>query len=193
MPASDGAGVGIERGHETRLGMPLGEVEEVMSTLGDTSFVDASSLIWSLRTVKSEEELALMRLAAAITGKARQATFDQVSEGMPMRDVARIFCREMLANGADRVDFVHVGTKLPLNLTQFHSETRLRKGDLLYLDGGAYVRSHTIDYPRLATIGKASGTQRKYHKLIRGVASTMARASRPGMSWRTCGGWVATR
>lgn len=180
--------VGIERGHETRLGMPLGEVEAVMSSLSTGSFVDASPLIWSLRMIKSEEELGLMRLAAGITGKARQATFDQVAEGMTLRDVARIFGKEMLANGADRVNFVHIGTRLPMNLTQFHSETKLRRGDLLFLDGGAYVRSHTTNYSRLATIGPASEVQMKYHRLIQGVARTMLKETRAGRScadlWR---------
>jgi Xaa-Pro dipeptidase len=173
--------VGVERGHETRLGMPLGEIEAVMGSLSAVSFVDVSSLIWSLRMIKSEEELSLMRLAAVITGKARQATFDQVSQGVSLRDVARIFGKEMLANGADRVNFVHIGTKLPMNLTQFHSETKLRKGDLLFLDGGAYVRSHTTNYSRLATIGKASAVQIKYHRLIQGVARTMLKETRAGV------------
>jgi len=173
--------VGIEEGLEMRLGQPLGELLRLMKALPEVSFIDASSLIWELRMTKSKEELDLMRKAADITGRARQKTFDQFQEGMTHRQVARLFSELMLKEGADRVAFVHVGCREPINHTQLHSETPLNKGDILYVDGGAYVRTHTIDFPRFAVVGKAPEEIKRYHRLIVDISGKMADSIKPGV------------
>jgi Xaa-Pro aminopeptidase len=171
--------VGIEKGLETRIGQPVGELMSIMKALRGVKFVDAASVIWELRGVKSDEEVGLMRKAADITGRARQKTFDQFRAGMTQRDVARLFCRHMFAEGADRVSFVHVG---PTYETQFWLDLPVKKGDILYLDGGAYVWTHTIDYSRYAVVGKASDKLRRDFNLIVNVGNKMAEALRPGIT-----------
>jgi Xaa-Pro aminopeptidase len=175
--------IGIEQGLETRLGQPLGELMGVLKALPDVTFADASSLIWQLRMVKSSEEVDLMKKAAEITGKARQKTFDQIKDGMTHREIARLFSKLMFEYGADRVGFIHVGTKhIPVNHTQLHSDIRVSKGDAIYLDGGAYVRTHTIDFPRIAVLGKATEELEKSHESIRKVSVRMANFMKPGIS-----------
>jgi len=176
--------VGLEEGLETRIGQPLNELFALLRTLSDVSFVDAAPLIWELRTTKSREELELMRRAATITAKARQKTFDRCRAGDTQRDIARRFGELMLHYGADRVAFVHVATREPVNLTQFHSERPIRKGEMVYIDGGAYLRTHCIDYPRLGTVGKPSAKQVSNHEAIRNACARMAEVVRPGIACR---------
>jgi Xaa-Pro aminopeptidase len=134
--------------------------------------------------VKSAEEIRLMKEVAEVTAKARQETFQLCREGWTLREVARTFGMLMLTYGADRVAFVHAATREPVNLTQFHSDTPIRKGEMLYLDGGAYIRSHTIDYPRLATVGRASPRQASAHAAIRKVCGRMVERVKAGVSCR---------
>lgn len=176
--------VGVEEGLETRIGQPLSELLALFKALPDVSFVDAASLIWDLRVTKSSEELDLMKRAAAITAKARQKTFDECSAGDTQREIARMFGEQMLRDGADRIAFVHVATKEPVNLTQFHSERPIRKGDLVYIDGGAYVRTHCIDYPRLGTVGTPTRKQIASHQAIRKACGKMSEVLRPGIECR---------
>jgi Xaa-Pro aminopeptidase len=176
--------VGLEEGLEMRIGQPLGDLLTLFRMLPEVSFVDVASLIWELRMAKSKEELELMKKAAVITGKARQKMFDGCHEGMTYREIARLFGELMLHYGADRVAFVHVGTEEPLNLTQFHPDTPITKGEMLYVDGGAYVRSHTIDYPRMGTVGKPSDKQVRNHEAIRRVCKKMVEAVKPGNTCR---------
>jgi Xaa-Pro dipeptidase len=161
---------------------------DLFRALPDVKFVDAAPLLWELRMKKSGEEIALMREAAKITAKARQKTFDLIHAGDTQREIARTFGQMMLRYGADRVAFVHVGTREPVNLTQFHSDKPVARGEMLYLDGGAYLRSHTIDYPRLATIGAASKKQVASHEAIRRVCREMVEVVKPGTNcseiWR---------
>ncbi|MEM2057127.1 MAG: Xaa-Pro peptidase family protein [Thermoproteota archaeon] len=174
--------VGIEEGLEMRLGIPVGELLKLMKALPEVEFIDIAPLIWELRMIKSREEQDYMRKAAEVTGIARQKVFDLFQKDMTHRQVARLFSKLMLEEGADRIAFVHVGCKEPLNHTQFHLDVSFNDGDILYLDGGCYVRMHTIDYPRLAVVGKASEEMRKYHKVLVDISRKMADFIRPGIT-----------
>jgi len=173
--------IGAEFGLEQRLGMPYSDFNDLVKSLPGVEFVDASDIIWRLRMVKSEEEVALMRKACEITGRARQKTFDEIEVGVTERDIARIFGKNMLHEGADRVSFVHVSAKQPPNPTYLHFEREIEAGNTIYLDGGAYCWTYTCDFPRLATVGRASPKQKKIHRILTEVNRRMADALRPGL------------
>ena len=60
------------------MGMPVGAYLELVSALPEAEFVDAADIIISMRMVKAPEEMAYLRRAAEITGRARQRAFDEV-------------------------------------------------------------------------------------------------------------------
>ena len=173
--------IGAEFGLEQRLGMPYRDFVNLTESLPRVEFVDASDIIWKLRMVKSKEEVELMRKACNITGRARQKTFDEIEAGVTERDIARVFSKNMLQEGADRVSFVHVSSKQPTNHTYLYLEREIGVGDTIYLDGGAYYWTYTCDFPRLATVGRASEKQIRYHKILTEVNRKMADALRPGL------------
>jgi Xaa-Pro dipeptidase len=174
--------VGAELGQEQRLGIPAGAYLAMVAAMPDTEFVDASDLIIALRMVKSDEELAYMRRAAEVTGRARQRLFAQyVRPGMTERDVARTMRRLILEEGGDRTSFVHLQLDAPGCRNAFHYDRPLRRGDILALDSGAYVGMYTIDYPRMATLGPATAAQKRAHRAVLEVTRRMAAALRPGL------------
>ena len=81
------ARVGAELGLEQRMGMPPGDYLKIVEDLPDATFEDGSDVIVKLRMVKTAEEVAYMRQAADVTGRARQRLFDEVRPGMTERDV----------------------------------------------------------------------------------------------------------
>src|SRR5262249_10721904 len=132
--------VGAELGQEQRLGMPVGAYLAIVAAMPDTEFVDAADLIIGLRMVKSEEEVAYMRRAADVTGRARQRLFaEHVRPGMTERDVARAMRQLILEEGGDRTSFVHLQLDAPGCKNPFHYDRPLRRGDVLAVDTGAYV------------------------------------------------------
>lgn len=174
--------VGVEMGLEQRLNMPLKDYIEVTKSLPGVNFVDAAEIIWNLRMVKSKDELALMKEACEITGRARQKTFREVKVGMTEREIARLFSEHMLREGGDRVSFIHVMAGLPSNHTYIYLDRPLKRGDVLYLDGGVYVRTYTCDFNRLAIAGKPTPEQERAQKSIRKVNRMMADALKPGLT-----------
>jgi len=174
--------VGAELGQEQRLGIPAGAYLALVAAMPGTEFVDAADLVIALRMVKSDEEVAYMRQAADVTGRARQRLFaEHVRPGMTERDVARTMRRLILEEGGDRTSFVHLQLDAPGCKNQFHYDRPLRRGDVLAVDAGAYVGMYTIDYPRMATLGPASPAQKRAHAAVLEVTQRMADALRPGL------------
>jgi Xaa-Pro aminopeptidase len=174
--------VGVELGQEQRMGIPVGGYLALVEALPRVQFVDAADVIIKCRMVKSSEELAYIRQAADVTGRARQRLFSGgVTPGMTERAVARMIRRLILEEGGDRTAFIHFQLDLPGCKNQFHYERPLEKGTVLAVDTGAYVRMYTIDYPRMATLGKATELQKKVHRLVREVTRRMADALKPGV------------
>ena len=176
-----GARIGAELGHEQRMGMPVGDYLAVVDALPGASFVDAADLIVRLRMVKTPEEVAYMREAAAVTGRARQRLFREIVPGMTERDVVRRLRRLILEEGGDRTSFVHLIAGSPASHSQHHLDRPLEKGNVLYVDAGAYVRFHTIDYARLATLGPANDAARRGHEVLLEANARMIEALRPGV------------
>ena len=176
-----GARIGAELGPEQRMGMPVGDYLSIVQALPEASFEDAGALIVRLRMVKTPEEVAYMREAAAITGRARQRLFREIIPGMTERDAVRRLRQLILEEGGDRTSFVHLIAGSPASHSQHHLDRPLEKGHVFYLDAGAYVRFHTIDYARLATLGPASDAVRRGHAVLLEANARMIEALRPGV------------
>jgi Xaa-Pro aminopeptidase len=174
--------IGAELGQEQRMGIPVGAYLGITESLKKTEFVDAADIIIKMRMVKSNEELVYIRKAAEITGRARQRLFrDHVTPGMTEHDVARTLKRLILEEGGDGTSFIHLQLDLPGCKNQFHYDRPLKPGSVLAVDAGAYARMYTIDYPRMATLGKATELQKKVHRIVREVTRKMADALKPGL------------
>lgn len=152
-----------------------------MGALPEAEFVDAAEIIISLRMVKAAEEMAYLRRAAEITGRARQRAFDEVRAGMTEREVVRLVRRLILEEGGDRTSFVHLQLDLPGSKNAFPYDRPLQAGTVLAVDTGAYVGIYTVDYARMAVLGKATDEQRRVHAAALRVNRKMMDALRPGI------------
>jgi Xaa-Pro aminopeptidase len=174
------ARIACELGLEQRLEMPLSDFDAVRAAMPDAQFVDAAPIIWSLRMLKSAEEIERMRAACQIVSATRQEMYRRVSEGMTERAVADEWARLMVEAGADRPAFVFVNSGGAPNFFPKRAK-RLRRGDTLWLDAGAYVQDYTCDFSRIATLGKASDEQRKLHLDAVEVTQLVLDAVAPGV------------
>jgi Xaa-Pro aminopeptidase len=179
---SKGGRVGVELGHETRMGIPVGGYISLVETFGDVKFVDGADIFIRLRMTKSEEELVYLRQSADITSRARQRLFDIVAPGMTERDIARWIRRLILEEGGDDVSFVILQCGEPGGGNAFHYDRPLQRGDLLAVDTGARVGMYTIDFPRTASLGPPSENQVQLHKAALEANQVMVDALKPGVT-----------
>ena len=173
--------IGLELGHEQRIGMPVGICLEMAKALPHLQFVDASKIFIKLRRVKSPEEIAYMQEAADITGRARQRLFGLVRQGMTEREVARLMRQLILEEGGDNTSFVILQLDLPGAGSPFNYDRPLQKQTVLAVDAGARVGMYTIDYARMGTLGAATTEQKEVHQKVLQVNETMRQALRPGV------------
>ena len=174
--------VGVELGQEQRMGIPVGDYLSIANALPNVKFEDAADIIVKLRMVKTPEEVAYMQQAADITGRARQRLFDLVVPGMTERDVVRKLRQLILEEGGDRTSFVHLISGSPPCHTQHHLDRPLEKGNVLYVDTGAYARYYTVDYARLASLGRASNADKRAHGVLLEANDRMIEALKPGVT-----------
>jgi Xaa-Pro dipeptidase len=173
--------LGVELGQEQRMGLPVGSYNALVEALPQTEFVDAADVLIGLRMIKSSEELAYIKQAADITDRARQRLFDQVQRGMTERQVARLMRQLVLEEGGDRTAYVILQLGIPGSGNPFHYDRPLEEGMVLAVDAGAYVGMYTIDYPRMATLGKATDEQQRVYQAALQVDKKMIKALRPGI------------
>lgn len=184
--AQRNARLGILKGHETALRMPLGDWERLMQALPGLQLADATGLVQGLRMVKSAAEIEKLAHICAIGSASFDQVPAQVSQGMPLEEVFRTFRREALAQGADDLPYL-VGGAGPggyIDVISPPSRRPLQAGDVLMLDTGATWDGYFCDFDRNFAIGSADAAAcRAYDVLWRATEAGLA-AARPGNSCR---------
>ncbi len=184
--ASNGATLGIMKGHETGLRMPLGDWERLIDGLPGLQIGDATGLVQELRMVKSKAEIEKLAHICAIGS----ATFDRVPEvisaGMPLENVFRSFRQEALAQGADDAPYVVGGAARGgyADVISPPTQRPLQAGDVLMIDTGCTWDGYFCDFDRNWAIGPAiDDARRAYDVLWRATEAGIA-AARPGATCR---------
>ena len=184
--AKSGAPVGLMKGHETHLRMPLGDFERLTAGLPGLRLVDATGLVRGLRMVKSEVEIAKIRHICAIGSRTFAAVPGFAQEGMPLEDVFRAFRREALAQGADDVPYLVGGA----DRGGYHdvisppSRRPLARGDVLMLDTGATWDGYFCDFDRNWAVGQADDASRRAYDVLWRATEAGIAAARPGATCR---------
>lgn len=178
--------IGVPMGPETHLRMPLAEYAGLRRRLAPRRVVDATTCVRHVREIKSGAEIARIREACAIAGRAFDRVPDFVQAGVPLWDVFRAFQIAILAEGADWVSYVAGGAG-PDGYGDVISPAGpqpVGDGDVLMLDTGAVKDGYFCDFDRNFAIGAASETARRAHAALwRATEDTLA-ALRPGL--RAC-------
>lgn len=178
--------LGVLKGHETSLRMPLGDWERLLSELPELEIADATPLVRSLRMAKSPAEIEKLAHICAIGS----ATFEQVpalvAEGDPLEDVFRSFRRAALQNGADDVPYL-VGAAEQggyADVISPPSRAPLKTGDILMLDTGAVWDGYFCDFDRNWAVGRADDEARRAYDVLWRATEAGLEAARPGATCR---------
>lgn len=126
---------------------------------------DAGPLFDALRSIKSEEELALMKEAGRRTVTAIAATHDRLRRGMTEREVSNSLEEEFRKLGVSGGGLVQFGPSAALP----HGgpgDRALAKGDAVLIDCGCRVRGYTSDVTRTVFFGPPSDESRKVYATV---------------------------
>lgn len=178
--------VGLMKGHETSLRMPLGDYERLISELPGLRLDDATGLVRKLRMVKSDAEIEKLRYICAIGSRCFAAVPELAEEGMALDELFRAFRREGLAQGADDVPYLVGGA----DRGGYHdvisppSRRPLARGDVLMLDTGANWDGYFCDFDRNWAVGYAEDEARRAYDVLWRATEAGIAAARPGATCR---------
>lgn len=178
-----GKQIGLELGHEQRVNMPPNDFEAIKQELAGCIFVDAASIIWKQRLIKSEAEITAHRQACDIADKAYTAAFSQAREGMSEKEVARIFGQTIFKEGGEQgFCIVLSGSGNYGRVAGMPTDRILQKGDLMWVDLAVIFNGHWCDYCRAAVVGGPTDEQNRLQDAIIDITMKTASCVRPGIT-----------
>ncbi|WP_207209186.1 Xaa-Pro peptidase family protein [Loktanella sp. IMCC34160] len=173
------APVGTPMGHETHLRMPLADYTRLSKAV---RLLSDEGIMRSLRMVKSDAEIAKIRTACDIAGRAFARVHEFARPGAPLSEVFRRFQMTCLEEGADWVPYLAGGAG-PMGYDDVISparDTPLAAGDVLMLDTGLVHDGYSCDYDRNFGIGATDQRVRDTHARLIEATQAAYEAARPG-------------
>ncbi len=184
--AEKGATIGVMKGHETALRMPLGDWERLIAGLPGLQIGDATGLVQGLRMVKSAAEIDKLAHICAIGSATFARVPDIISAGMPLDQAFRAFRGEALTQGADDAPYVVGGAAKggSADVISPPSQRPLQDGDVLMIDTGCTWDGYFCDFDRNWAIGQADDDARRAYDVLWRATEAGIAAARPGATCR---------
>lgn len=184
--ATSKARIGLPKGHETSLRMPLADWEKLLAGLPGLEILDATHIVQSLRMVKSTNEIQKLSHICAIGSSSFATVPSFAAVGQPLEETFRAFKREALAQGADDVPYL-VGSADQggyIDVISPPPRRPLQRGDVLMMDTGCTWDGYFCDFDRNWAIGHANDTARRAYDLLWRATEAGLAAARPGNTCR---------
>ncbi len=174
--------VGVLKGKETHLRMPLGDFEQLAWMLPDMSFHDATAILRGLRMVKSQREIEKIAYVCDTVSGAFEAAPQLFATGQSDIEVFRRFKIACLARGVDDVSYLVGGAGQGGygDIISPPSGRALRDGDVLILDTGCLFDGYFCDFDRNFAIGRADDAVRRAYEVVWRATEAGLAAVRPG-------------
>lgn len=184
--ARTGACIGVLKGHETVLRMPLGDYERLLTGLPGLRIKDATGIVKALRMVKSEAEIEKLAHICAIGSTTFARAPEFIREGVALEEVFRAFRREVLLQGADDVPYLVGGAGQGGydDVISPPSRRVLRAGDVVMMDTGATWDGYFCDFDRNFAIDHADDRSRRAYDVLWRATEAGLAAARPGTTCR---------
>jgi Xaa-Pro dipeptidase len=148
----------------------------------DARWADVSGLVDRMRLVKSPQEQALMRRAAAVTDAAAEAAIAAIAEGAREQDVAAECLSAMTKAGGHPPGFgpfIRPEARLGEEHTTWGTG-RYGKGEKVFLELSGCVSRYHAPLGRLVRIGGISREDARMAEIAAGAFDAVVAALRPG-------------
>jgi len=154
--------------------------------LKETQLEPAEEMVWSLRKVKDEKELAFLKKAAKLTSLGMKKAFEVAESGMKEYELAAEIEYEMRRRGSEGFAFdTIVSSGLQSAFPHgWCGDRRIREGDLVMIDIGARYRGYCADLTRTLIIGKPSSKQADIYETVKKAQEIAINQMKEGLEAR---------
>ncbi len=158
--------------------------EGIAKAAPQAKLTSATPVTAGCRMIKSNHEIALMRLAAKVTLTAYEAAYHALQPGMTQEDFESLVhtAHERLGFSGDAD--VQVGEYSAFPHGSIAPQT-IREGTIVLMDGGCKVEGYTSDISRTFVLGKASDKMKSVFDIVHRAQSAALSAAQPGIQCQT--------
>ena len=181
--------IGLELGVGMYMaGATFSEVMAIREGLPKAKLVDASSMIWEQRRIKTPWEIDLYRKLAKIVVRGYLRGLNFCRAGVTVRDIHTEIWKSFLEDGlADTpmkgqviMRYHPRGERTPAGCHRATDHV-MKEGDMLMLDGGPTLKGYETDVQRQACIGPPSQLVKGLHELVTVGFNALEQILRPGI------------
>jgi Xaa-Pro aminopeptidase len=177
---SDGT-LGMEFGIAHHLGMTQQELEALREKIPRAKWVNASDLIWELRSVKSSCEVEALKTACDISAVGVEAGFKALKPGLTERELYGVIASTYYKEGAeDHMLVLHSGAKGYQVRDAIASDYPFERGHFMKVDGGAVYKGYYCDFCRILAVGPLLDSQRRAIETSALANAAAIKQMRPG-------------
>lgn len=154
----------------------------IQSSLRETAFEPASSVLGDLRAVKDPQEVGLLKRAARYADETFGRLLQTRLETRTERDVAGQLAELLLETGHDQVGFTIVGSG-PNGASPHHEPTgrEIHVGDPVVVDFGGRSGGYCSDMARTVAVGTPPREFPRVYEVVREAQEEAFQAIRPGV------------
>jgi Xaa-Pro aminopeptidase len=153
--------------------------------LGDGTPRDLTGILTTLRAVKDEFELDLIRKAAAASVAAHLAAMRALKPGVYEYEIAALMEYEFRRRGCERPAYASIAASGANSAFGHYTAngTRMQSGELVRLDIAGEYSMYAADVTRTLPVnGKYTDRQRELYRVVRGAELAVIQAFRAGES-----------
>ena len=152
--------------------------------------VPATDLLWQLRMVKDEEELAAMAAAQRIAEQALEEILNELRPGVTEKEIAARLQYLMLHYGASDMSFDPIVVSGP-NGSLPHgvpSEKQLAEGEFVTMDFGCVYGGYCSDMTRTVALGHVTEEMQRVYDTVLAAQKAGLAAARAGVTGKEVDG-----
>ncbi len=177
-------------GASGRLGIELsawplsaGRYERLRERLPGISWKDESSLLPTMRLIKSEAEIDYQRRAGKAAEAGMQAAIDSAAVGVSEREIAAEICAAMIRAGSDLPGpGVLSSGERAFHLHGGYSDRILKSGDLVQVETTPNVRHYHARFMRPIRVAEASAEDQRIVDTLISIQDAALEEVRPGVA-----------
>ena len=146
--------------------------------------VDAKRTMVETRTIKTQDEVALLRIACANTEPAFAAIADAIRPGVKECDLVGVAAKVLFENGCEHMEDLVVCSGYHTNPFDLQfTDKPIRPGELIYIDidAAAYLGYKPCVY-RTFSCGRATDEQKEVYEECRAMLYSAIEVIKPGVT-----------
>ncbi|PYP83751.1 MAG: hypothetical protein DMF61_22425 [Blastocatellia bacterium AA13] len=143
--------------------------------------ISADAVTARCRRVKSAHEIELLRLANKITLKAFETASKSLAEGLSQGEFSGKIsaAHQQMGSGGGALVLFAENAALPHGTV---APQRLKRGDIVLMDGGCSVQGYQSDITRTTVFGKPTDRQKHVWAIVKQAQAAALKTARPGVA-----------